>query len=105
MVEGFASRLSKARAAKGLTKNALGNLAGVSGSMIGRYENSDRQPTLEVLIKLALALKVTTDQLLGIKHDHNDDSKISINVTDLTPRQISSVENIVAECRSINKID
>lgn len=46
MVEGFASRLSKTRAARGLTKNALGNLAGVSGSMIGRYENSDRQPTL-----------------------------------------------------------
>lgn len=105
MVEGFAQRLAKIRTAKGLSKNALGSLAGVSGSMIGRYESGERQPTLEVLIKLASTLNVTTDNLLGVEKNQNGKPEILMDVTGLTIKQIESVQTIVDECKILNKTE
>lgn len=49
-------RIQMARKACGLSQQELGKLLGVSGSMIGQYENDLRNPKFETLEKIAKAL-------------------------------------------------
>ncbi len=49
---------------KGLTQEQLGELIGVKGATITRYEKNDRQPKIEQLTKIAAALSVEINELL-----------------------------------------
>lgn len=63
MNETFAEKLALLRAQKGLTQRELGAAAGVAWSMISKYESGQSMPRLKVLIRLAEALGVTTEEL------------------------------------------
>ena len=64
---------------------------GITGSSVSAYENGTRLPSYEVLVKIADALGVTTDELLGRKK--ND--KVIIDVTDLTPRERNVIQEMI----------
>ncbi len=64
---------------------------GITGSSVSAYENGTRLPSYEVLVKIADALGVTTDELLGRKK--ND--KVIIDVTDLTPRERNVIQELI----------
>lgn len=66
MVE-FGERLKKLRKEKRLTQKQLATMIGVQHSVISFYEVGDRIPSVEVIIKLAAALHVSSDYLLGIE--------------------------------------
>ena len=66
MVE-FGNRLRKLRKDRKLTQQQLAELIGVKNSVISFYEVGERIPSLDILRKLALALHVTADYLLGIE--------------------------------------
>ena len=66
MVE-FGNRLRQLRKEKNLTQQQLAELIGIKNGVISFYELGDRIPSPAVLRKLALALHVTTDYLLGIE--------------------------------------
>lgn len=53
------------RKAKKLSQNDLGKLAGTSGDLIGRYERDEVKPSIEVAVKIANALEVSLDFLVG----------------------------------------
>lgn len=57
------------REQKGLTQKKLGELVGVSESMIGMIENGKRNPGFEVLLKLGEALDCTVDDLMNDKKE------------------------------------
>ena len=57
--------LQAARKAKGLTQQDLADFLGIGRVTYARYENGDRQPDYETLLKLANYLDVSTDYLLG----------------------------------------
>lgn len=60
--------LKKLRLKKGLSQGALAKESGVSAGYIANLERGDKNnPTLEVLDKIAKALGVERDQLLGGK--------------------------------------
>lgn len=63
----FGNRLRQLRKEKNLTQQQLAELIGVKNGVISFYELGDRIPSPAVLRKLALALHVTTDYLLGIE--------------------------------------
>lgn len=60
----FAHRLIDARKQRGLTQQALADLAGVHVTQLRRYEAGTNQPTLDVLRALAIALSISTDALV-----------------------------------------
>lgn len=60
----FPERIAAFRKARGLTQQALGELAGVHTIQIHRYESGASQPSLEAIKRLAVALSVSTDALL-----------------------------------------
>jgi transcriptional regulator with XRE-family HTH domain len=66
MQKKFGRILKEARELRGLTQDALADAAEVHRGMIGRYEIDSGKPTIDVLIKLAGALNVSTDYLLGL---------------------------------------
>lgn len=63
----FGERLKTLRKERNLTQKQLATLIGVKNSVISFYEVGDRTPSPEVLKKLALALHVSADTLLGIE--------------------------------------
>ena len=66
----FAHRLAATRKLRGMTQQALADAVGVHVTQLRRYEAGTNQPTLDVLRALAVALTVTTDQLV-----FNDDER------------------------------
>lgn len=63
----FGPRLAELRKARGLTQVQLAEAAGTTQRAISYYENDTGFPPASALIDLAHALKVSTDELLGIK--------------------------------------
>ncbi len=66
-LEGFGQRLAAIRKSRGLTQAELGAAVGVSNRVIAYYEQDDAQPPGAMLVDLARALGVTTDEMLGVK--------------------------------------
>lgn len=63
----FAIRLLQIRKGKGLSQYDLASLTGLSQRVIAHYETVIRNPNPTVVVKLAKALKVSADELMGIK--------------------------------------
>jgi transcriptional regulator with XRE-family HTH domain len=61
----FGERLKSAREMRKLTQIELGNKAHLPSSSIAHFETGSRKPSFETLRRLAVALDVTTDYLLG----------------------------------------
>ncbi len=64
--QGFGPRLVRLRQSRGLTQEELGALVGLSNRMIAYHERDDAQPPGAMLAPLATALRVSTDELLGL---------------------------------------
>ena len=61
----FANNIANLRKEKGLSRDHLGKLVGTSGAIIGRYERGDMKPSIEIATKIANALEVSLDYLVG----------------------------------------
>lgn len=57
--------ITSLRKAKDLSQGQLGKKVGTSGDIIGRYERDEVKPSIEVIIKIADALEVSIDFLVG----------------------------------------
>ena len=66
----FNERLKKFREDKGLTQVQLSELTGISARMIQKYEAGTARPRLDAAEKIAKALNITTDELLGTADIH-----------------------------------
>lgn len=58
-------RLAEVRKARGFTQEALARASKVNRANIAKYEIGTSSPTLQTAEKLAQALKVTVDELIG----------------------------------------
>jgi transcriptional regulator with XRE-family HTH domain len=61
----FASNLRSLREMRALTQAELGHRAGIGAASISHFETGQRVPSLESLVKVADALDVPVDALLG----------------------------------------
>lgn len=61
----FKDRLKKARKDKGLSQSRLADDVGVHVTNVSRYERGENKPTTEVLLRLADALDISADFLMG----------------------------------------
>ena len=62
----FGSRVAAIRKEKQLSQSELGKRAGISGDIVGKYERDEMKPSIETATKLAAALEVSLDYLVGI---------------------------------------
>lgn len=61
----FGDRITLVRKQKKLSQSDLGKLAEVSGDIVGKYERNEMKPSIETARRLANALNVTLDYLVG----------------------------------------
>ena len=62
----FGTTLKELRKRNKMTQLQLANLLGITKSVVSFYENRERTPSPEILVKIASVFHVTTDYLLGI---------------------------------------
>ena len=92
-------RIKELRRKYKLTQTELAEKVGVTKSTIAAYENDSRQPSYEVLIKMANAFKVSIDSILL------DRSGAILEVDGLNKEQLDLIDNMIQYFRKSNVID
>ena len=82
-------KITELRKRKGYTRDILGNMAGTSGAVIGRYERNEITPSVEMAKKIADALDVSLDYLAGSTDRELDKAMLRRirEVDNLSPRE------------------
>lgn len=78
--ETFGQRLARIRKAKGLTQVELAQKMDMIQVLISDYECDKLRPHHEIIVRLARALEISTDELLGLKPFKGTDVKISLKL-------------------------
>lgn len=99
----FQKRLQAARELRKLTQGQLATAAGLPSSSVSHFESGARKPSFDNLKRLAGALAVTTDYLLGRADDpdasgtagrlHRDQHKLSADDLKLTQEFVEMLLN------------
>ena len=92
----FPDRLKAARTLRKMNQTDLAARAGLPSTSISHFEAGSRKPSFDNLRRLAVALQVTTDYLLGLVDDpafsttadpiYRDSQKLTDDDRDLTRR-------------------
>jgi transcriptional regulator with XRE-family HTH domain len=61
----FGEHITTLRKRKSISQSELGKAVGTSGDIIGKYERDEVKPSVEVASKIADALEVSLDFLVG----------------------------------------
>lgn len=97
MILTFSSRLKELRQTKNLRQEQVAKLIGVNKSAISSYENDLRQPSFDILVRLANLYRVSTDYLLG------QTDKRSLDLTGLTAEEAAIICELVASMSKKNE--
>jgi len=65
LLQSLAGNLRRLREMRGLTQAEVGTRAGIAPAAVSHFETGQRTPSLDSLVKLADALRVSVDALLG----------------------------------------
>ena len=90
MVVCLSVRLKELRTNKNLTQAQVAQYVGVTRAVISAYETDIRQPSYDILIRLAFLFGVTTDYLLCI------DGKRYVDISELTDREVAAVYEMIS---------
>lgn len=66
VLAGLGDRLNHQRVRRGATLDALSRRTGISPSTLSRLESGRRRPTIELLLRIAVAYGLTLDELVGL---------------------------------------
>jgi len=87
----FGEHITTLRKRKGLSQGELGKAVGTSGDIIGKYERNEVKPSVEVAAKIADALEVSLDYLVG---------KTSVEVDSKTLKRLQDIQKLNEQDKS-----
>lgn len=96
MILDLAVRLRQLRMEKHLRQEQVADLIGVTKAAVSAYENDIRQPSYDVLIRLANLYRVSIDYLLG-----RQDVRM-LDISGLTPAETVAISDLVASMTAKN---
>lgn len=70
-------KIAELRKQKDLNRDTLGKIVGTSGAVIGRYERGEITPSVEIAKKIAEALEVSLDYLVGSTEQELDKATLT----------------------------
>ena len=82
----FARLLQEARRRRGMTQAELATAAGMKQSAVSHFESGRRFPSVEGLLRLAEALEVPVDYLLGLDPVPSYKGRVSSDLAELLER-------------------
>lgn len=86
-------RLRALRLEKRITQTEMSQRLGISTIMISSYELEKRQPSYDVLIKLAAFFGVSADYLLGLERER------TVNVKGLSGKEVEIINSMIEALR------
>ena len=92
------STITRLRKEIGLSREDLGTNAGTSGAVIGRYERDEITPSVEIANKIAQALDVSLDYLVGNNSVIVKDKKILERIeaiADMPTNEQNQIFNVI----------
>lgn len=89
----FGEKLKELRTNAKLTQAQLGELIGVTKSIISFYELRERSPSPDVLIKLSRVFHVSTDYLLGLT------DRDTVDVSGLDKEDVALIRSMAERLR------
>lgn len=89
----LSEKLREVRLSRGMSQVELAKQLGVTKQSVSNWENDNIQPSVDMLVKIAQCLSVSTDYLLEL------DAKTYIEVTGLTSREISHIQMIINDIK------
>ena len=98
MIITLSTRLKELRLNKNLNQEQVGKLIGVNKSAISAYENDTRQPSYDILLRLADLYRVSTDYLLG------HESGMVLNMSGLTAEEAALISGLIESMTKKNEI-
>jgi len=93
----FSERVKMLRESLGINQVEFGNKLNVSKQCISNWENSNIQPSIDMLERIARTFSVSTDFLLGL------DDQQTVNVSGLSTKQIFHIQSLIDDLRESNK--
>ena len=93
MIMGLSERIRTLRQIKNISQSKLAEHLGLTKGAVNAWESDSTQPTLIYVMKLSKYFNVTSDYLLGLTNQK------MINVDGLTDKQISTLNDIIADIR------
>lgn len=90
--ESVGERIARLRKAQGFTQAQLAQSIGISHSLVSDYECGRLRLNDEMVVRVALALKASADEILGLSSDHLADNQPSLRLM----RRIKKIEQLPA---------
>ena len=97
MIVDLSVRLKQLRLDKQLRQEQVARLVGVSKGAISAYETDIRQPSYDVLIRLANLYRVSVDYLLGRTDDR------TLDISGLATHEAAMISELVASMTMKNQ--
>ena len=88
--ETVGQRIARIRKEKGYTQAQLAEKIGIIQALVSEYERDKLRPYYDVVIRFAMALEVSTDELLGLKPRNGNESKPSLKIV----RRMKKIESL-----------
>jgi len=90
-------RICEVRAALGWSQVELAKRLGVAKQTVSNWENENIQPSIEMLLRLAMLFNVTTDYLLGMENVPR------LSVEGLSERAVAHLSQLIDDLRAAQK--
>lgn len=91
-------RICALRTALGWSQVDLSKRLGVAKQTVSNWENDNIQPSVEMLVRVAKILNVSSDYLLGL------DSQLCLNVQGLPPEVVAHISALISDYRILQKV-
>ena len=93
----FGQRLKQLRQELGLSQRDFAGKIGVTASALSSYEKGQKNPSVNVVIEIALNFNVSLDWLCGLKKDANRFKPDDVIRYDL-PGALSALLDLIGSC-------
>lgn len=85
------TQIKKLRTSMGISQVDLAKQLGVTKQSVSNWENDNIQPSIDMLVRIALFFNVSTDYMLGLE------TKKTIDVSKLSDKQIAHIKLIISD--------
>lgn len=90
-------QIKKLRIDKNLSQVELANKLSVTKQSVSNWENGNIMPSIDMLMKIAVFFRVTTDYLLGLSDKH------TLDTDGLTDLQIAHIQTLINDITDAGK--
>ncbi|MCI8524660.1 MAG: helix-turn-helix transcriptional regulator [Oscillospiraceae bacterium] len=99
-MDDLGAKIRKYRVTMKLSQAEFAQRLGVTGAAVSAYENGTRQPSYDILLRIANVLGASVDELLGRSGQH----RRVIDVTELTSEQIQLLQRTAEQFAGYNRL-